>query len=115
MGFRDERYLDLAKYFSTWSKDPSRGVSACAIGAHGQVLAQGYNGFPRGVKDDIERYENKDFKYRYVVHVDREIYQHRYNQKNLPDTLCFLHLLDERYQVYLVWSIDFFLVDGNVF
>ena len=63
MGFRDERYLDLAKYFSTWSKDPSRGVGACAIGAHGQVLAQGYNGFPRGVKDDIERYENKDFKY----------------------------------------------------
>lgn len=72
-GFRDERYLDLAKYFSTWSKDPSRGVGACAIGEHGQVLAQGYNGFPRGVNDDIERYENKDFKYRYVVHAELNV------------------------------------------
>ena len=41
----DHRYLDLAKFFSTWSKDPSAQIGAVAIGDKGQVLAQGYNGW----------------------------------------------------------------------
>ena len=40
-----------------------------AVGDKGQVLSQGYNGFPRGVKDD-DRYNDKDVKYRYVVHAE---------------------------------------------
>ena len=30
----DEKYLDLAKFFAGWSKDPSTGVGAVAIGEH---------------------------------------------------------------------------------
>lgn len=70
VGFKwDERYLQLAKQVSTWSKDPSTQVGAVAVGDKGQVLSQGYNGFPRGVKDD-DRYNDKDVKYRYVVHAE---------------------------------------------
>ena len=65
----DERYLQLAKHVSTWSKDPSTQVGAIAVGDKGQVLSQGYNGFPRGVKDD-DRYNVKDVIYRYVVHAE---------------------------------------------
>jgi len=65
----DERYLHLAKQVATWSKDPSTQVGAIAVGGKGQVLSQGYNGFPRGIKDDL-RYENKEQKYRYVVHAE---------------------------------------------
>ena len=50
----DERYLQLADCVATWSKDPSRKIGAIAIGSKGQVLAQGYNGFPRGVADTEE-------------------------------------------------------------
>ena len=63
------RYLSIAKQVSTWSKDPSTQVGAVAVGDKGQVLSQGYNGFPRGVKDD-DRYNDKDVKYRYVVHAE---------------------------------------------
>jgi dCMP deaminase len=66
----DNRYLNLAKEVSTWSKDPSTQVGAVAIGEMGQVLAQGYNGFPRGVNDSLERYNDKEVKYRYVVHAE---------------------------------------------
>ena len=45
------RYLDLAKQISSWSKDPSTKVGCVAIGNEGQVLSQGYNGFPRNVLD----------------------------------------------------------------
>ena len=47
----DKKYIDLAKHIATWSKDPSTKIGAVAIGEKGQVLAQGYNGFPRGIDD----------------------------------------------------------------
>jgi dCMP deaminase len=62
------RYLDIAKEVATWSKDPSRQIGAIAVGDKGQILSQGYNGFPRGVKDTDDRYNNREDKYKYVVH-----------------------------------------------
>lgn len=88
----DERYLELAKHIAGWSKDPSTGVGAVAIGEKGQVLAQGYNGFPRGVKDSEERYENKDVKYRYVVHAEMNcIYNAGYNGASLDGSTLFVY------------------------
>jgi len=76
----DERFLNLAKEISTWSKDPSTQVGAVAIGTKGEVLAQGYNGFPRGVQDLPERYETPEIKYQYVVHAEMNcIYNATYN------------------------------------
>ena len=88
----DVRYLELAKHISTWSKDPSTGVGAVAIGEKGQVLAQGYNGFPRGVDDTKERYENKDMKYRYVVHAEMNcIYNAGYNGASLDGAHLYVY------------------------
>ena len=58
----DKRYLGLAREVSAWSKDPSSKIGAVAIGTKGQVLAQGYNGFPRGIDDSVARMENKEVK-----------------------------------------------------
>ena len=65
-----KRYLELADHVASWSKDPSRKIGAVAIGSQGQVLAQGYNGFPRGISDTPGRYNNRDTKYKYVVHAE---------------------------------------------
>jgi dCMP deaminase len=62
------RYLDIAKNVATWSKDPSTQIGAVAVGDKGQILSQGYNGFPRGVKDADNRYNIREEKYKYVVH-----------------------------------------------
>lgn len=75
-----DRYLNLAKEISTWSKDPSRKIGAVAVGSKGQILAQGYNGFPRGILDRADRYENKPMKYKLVVHAEMNvIYNATYN------------------------------------
>lgn len=68
-----QRYLDLAKHISTWSKDPSRKIGAVAVGSKGQILAQGFNGFPRGILDTPERLNNREVKYRYVVHAEMNV------------------------------------------
>ena len=54
----DRRYLEVARVVGTWSKDPSTQIGAVAVGLKGQILAQGYNGFARGIFDDIDRYED---------------------------------------------------------
>lgn len=64
------RYLLLAKEISSWSRDPSRKIGAVAVGSKGQILAQGFNGFPRGIEDTKERLNNREEKYKYVVHAE---------------------------------------------
>lgn len=66
----NKRYMNLAKEVSTWSKDPSSQIGAVAIGSKGQVLSQGYNGFPRGIKDTEYRLNNREIKYKHVVHAE---------------------------------------------
>ena len=34
------------------------------------MLAQGYNGFPRGVKDCPDKYKDRILKYDYIVHAE---------------------------------------------
>ena len=69
----NKRYVELAKQVASWSKDPSRKIGAVAVGDKGQLLAQGYNGFPRGIKDTEERLNNREEKYKYVVHAEMNV------------------------------------------
>ena len=88
----DQRYLSLAQHIAGWSKDPSTGVGAVAIGNKGQVLAQGYNGFPRGVLDSDARLKDKNVKYRYVVHAEMNcIYNAGYNGASLDGSTLFVY------------------------
>ena len=64
----DARYLKIAKDVSEWSKDPSTKVGAVIVGDKHQIVSQGYNGFPRGFKDSLDRLENKPVKYQYTIH-----------------------------------------------
>jgi dCMP deaminase len=87
----DIRYLNLAKEVSTWSKDPSSKIGAVAIGSKGQVLAQGYNGFPRGIDDSEKRMNVRETKYKYVVHAEMNvIYNATYNGVSLDGATLYV-------------------------
>jgi dCMP deaminase len=64
----DLKFLDLARFVAGWSKDPSTQVGAVAVGETPNLLSLGYNGFPPGVADLPDRLEDRDTKYRLVVH-----------------------------------------------
>lgn len=88
----DRRYLELAKHISTWSKDPSRQIGAVAVGDNGEVLAQGYNGFPRGIEDYPERYDDRPTKYKYVVHAEMNvIYNSSWNGVSLAGSTLYVY------------------------
>lgn len=67
----DERFCDLARYISDWSKDPKAKVGAVVLSKAGGDISVGYNGFPMGVEDSAERLEDQDIKLELVVHAEQ--------------------------------------------
>jgi dCMP deaminase len=87
----NERYLNLAYEIAQWSKDPSKKIGAIAVGTKGQVLAQGYNGFPRGISHSAERLNDRELKYKYVVHAEMNlIYNASYNGTSLDGSTIYV-------------------------
>lgn len=66
----DERFIELARLVATWSKDPSTKTGAVIIDTKRRVVGIGFNGFPRGVKDSESRYQDRELKYKLVVHCE---------------------------------------------
>lgn len=64
----DVRFMRLAREVSTWSKDPKKQIGCVAVRDR-QILSQGYNGFPRGIKDDWRLYI-KETKLPMVAHAE---------------------------------------------
>lgn len=64
----DARFMRIAREVSTWSKDPSSKIGAVIVNDERRILATGYNGFPRGIADTVERLNNRDLKYPRIVH-----------------------------------------------
>ncbi|MDC0888307.1 dCMP deaminase family protein [Candidatus Thioglobus sp.] len=88
----DQRYLALAKEVSTWSKDPSTQVGAVTVGSKKEVLSQGFNGFPRGIKDNDERYNDRETKYKLVVHAEMNaIYNATYSGTSLDGATLYVY------------------------
>ena len=66
-----DRFLKLADHVATWSKDPSTQVGAVIVDPETKnVVSFGYNGFPRGVSDASYRYDDREIKYKLVVHAE---------------------------------------------
>ena len=88
----DQRYLKLAYEVAQWSKDPSSKIGAVTVGAKGQVLSQGFNGFPRGLKDDFTRLHDRETKYKFVVHAEMNaIYNATYNGTSLDGATLYVY------------------------
>ena len=72
----DERFLDLAKHISGWSKDPSTKVGCVVVGEDREIRSTGFNGFPRGISDDPERLLDREQKYPLICHAEENAIMH---------------------------------------
>lgn len=71
-----KRFIALAEHVSTWSRDPNRKVGAVIVRPDKTVASLGFNGFPRGVADTQERYDNREEKLEMVVHAEMNAILH---------------------------------------
>lgn len=65
----DGYFLRGARLAATMSKDPSSQVGAVLVRDR-QVIATGFNGFPRGVNDDVPERWDRPLKYQMIVHAE---------------------------------------------
>ena len=65
----DQRFLDMAKLVGSWSRDPSTKVGA-VITKGKFVVSLGFNGHPAGLPDTLERLENREEKYKTILHAE---------------------------------------------
>ena len=71
----DEYFMGVAKLSAKRSKDPNTQVGCCIVNQDKRIVAVGYNGMPRGCKDEEFPWANRqgalqDTKYAYVVHAE---------------------------------------------
>lgn len=69
MSHWDLKYLGLAKFIATWSKDPRKKVGA-VVTKNNNVKGLGFNGFPTGIDDTLERLKDNTFKNKLMVHAE---------------------------------------------
>jgi len=67
----DARFCGLARFVSLWSKDPRAQVGAVVVARRGGDVSVGYNGFPMGVEDTVERLADKETKLELIVHAEQ--------------------------------------------
>ena len=67
----DKRWLEKAQQFADWSKDKSHKVGCVIIDKDNRLVTQGYNGFPKGIDDNIEERHTRPLKYDYTEHAER--------------------------------------------
>lgn len=66
----DDFFLGMAQYVSKRSKDPSTQVGAVIADINNRIISFGYNGFPGPIEDKPEILNNRELKYKYIIHAD---------------------------------------------
>jgi dCMP deaminase len=61
--------MKLAALVAGWSKDPSTKV-ACVLVKERRIISTGFNGFPKGINDDINRLMDREEKYELTIHAE---------------------------------------------
>ena len=68
----DIRFVRMAKEVAEWSKDPSTQVGSIAV-KNRKIIATGYNGFPKGIKDAPRDLHDREMKLKLTVHAEKNM------------------------------------------
>ena len=66
----DKWFINLAKDVATASKDPSTKVGAIIVDKTQRKMSLGYNGFPKRILDSPTRLNDRDTKYKLILHAE---------------------------------------------
>ena len=66
----EARFLDVARLVASWSKEERSKVGCVLVDAKKNIVATGYNGFPRGVKDSVARRADRAAKLAITLHAE---------------------------------------------
>ncbi len=68
---KDENFREISQVVSKLSKDNSTKLGAVIVNSDNVIQSVGYNGFPRGVNDDVLERQERPLKYKWFEHAER--------------------------------------------
>ena len=70
---KELKFKNILREVALLSKDRSTQVGAIALDDNNNIVSTGYNGFPRGVNDNIEERHQRPEKYRWTSHAEENL------------------------------------------
>ena len=70
---KELKFKNILREIALLSKDRSTQVGAIALDDNNNIVSTGYNGFPRGVNDDVEERHQRPEKYRWTSHAEENL------------------------------------------
>jgi len=67
----DDYFFEIVDVICKKSKDRSVKIGAVIVGPDHEIRSTGYNGFPRGINDDVEERHCRPTKYLWSEHAER--------------------------------------------
>lgn len=67
----NQYFFEMCDLVASKSKDQSTKVGVVIVGDDNEILSTGFNGFPRGVIEDIDTRWERPIKYKFVEHAER--------------------------------------------
>ena len=87
-----EYFLNIAETVKLKSKDKRTQIGAVIVGQDNEIVSTGYNSFPRGIDDTDERLNDRETKYKYVVHAEMNlIYNATFNGISLDGSTVYIY------------------------
>ena len=88
----DGKFIGMTDHVAQWSKDKSHKVGCVIVNDKQAILAVGYNGFPRGIDDEVEERHERPAKYKWTEHSERNaIYNAAYEGVSLRDSTAYVN------------------------
>lgn len=72
---RDEKYMGLAFFYASFSKDPNTQVGAVIVNKNNEITGIGYNGPPKKINDNEIDWD-RPHKYPYIKHAEANAIDH---------------------------------------
>ncbi len=72
----DRFFFKIAETVAEKSKDRSTKVGVIVVGPDHEIRSTGYNGFPRGVEDNVDERHQRPAKYMWTEHAERNAIYH---------------------------------------
>ncbi len=84
---KELKFKGILKEIALMSKDRNTKVGAIALDENLNIISTGYNGFPRGVNDNIDQRHQRPDKYLWTAHAEENLVaQAAYMGKSLKNS-----------------------------
>ena len=116
---RQDRYMGLAFFHASFSKDPNTQVGAIIVNKNNEIVGTGYNGPPASINDNEIDWSRPN-KYKYIKHAESNAIKHASSTENttlyvtgMPCDKCMIEVADAKISNIIYFDMNKIVEDNS--